>query len=78
MIFYCPQCGAYQDVALAKVIKDIWNNTLKSNPDMQIPQGYPCSYGCGMLKQLTPKDRIYVRPANVEKIVDLEQGEGKA
>lgn len=78
MIYYCPSCGAHQDVALAKVIKDIWNNTLKSNPDMQLPQGYPCPRGCGMLKQLTPNDRIYIRPANVEKIVDLEQGEGKA
>ena len=75
MIYYCPSCGIWQDVAFAQVIKDAWNNAMKSTPDAQIPQGYPCPQGCGMLKQLMVNDRIYVRPASVEKIVDLEQGE---
>jgi len=74
MIYYCHQCGAWIHVAFAQAFKDIWNNAMKATPDAQIPQGYPCPHGHSMMTQLQPSDRIYVRPASIEKIVPIEEG----
>lgn len=60
MIYYCKTCGTYQDVALTQVLKDAWNNAMKSSPGARIPQGYPCPFGHGMLVQLQVGDRIRV------------------
>jgi hypothetical protein len=75
-VYYCTICGSHQYVALAQAFKDAWNAALKALPDAQIPQGYPCPAGHGDMKQLQAEDRIYVRPASIEKIVPIEEDKG--
>jgi hypothetical protein len=67
----CPVCGTWMDISFAQAIKDAWNNTI---PNAQLPQGYPCPNGCGLTRHVSSQDRIFVRKAIVEKIVELEQG----
>lgn len=59
-----------------------FENLAKALKGEKVEQGNPsevlCPDGHGVMYQVQPEDRIYVRSANVEKIVDLEQGERKA
>ena len=67
VIYYCKICGMHQDIALAKYLKDAWNSAMKSRPDAQIPQGYPCPSGHdGLMVQLQPGDRIRVEAKTIE------------
>lgn len=75
MILYaCPTCGIWQDVSLAKELTKAWNNTVKS---AQIPEdrGWPCPAGHGLMRHVASTDRIFVRPASVESIVEIGEGD---
>jgi hypothetical protein len=80
MILYaCAVCGTWQDVSLAQEFKKAWNAAMKPAPSAQLPedQGWACPAGHGMMRHVTSKDRIFVRPASIEKIVPIEGGESK-
>lgn len=67
LLYYCPQCGRWQDVRLVQVLSTIVDNfakALKQSPCEHL--GYPCPAGHGFMIQIQSTDRIVLCPADGE------------
>lgn len=72
LLYRCKTCGRWQDVAILKSLNDALVNVarlMNQQPPEQL--GYPCPAGHGLMVQVMPDERIFVRPA----VVDAEKKE---
>lgn len=69
LLYTCKTCGRWQDVSLAQSINDAVANVARLM-NQQPPEhlGYPCPAGHGLMIQVQPADRIFVRQNEVEAL----------
>ena len=73
LLYYCPECGRWSDMSLAKILNDTVENlrrSLKQEPTEEL--GYPCPAGHGIMKQVMSTDRIALRLAVVHGSEQVE------
>jgi len=70
MVYYCAECGYWQDARLAKALTDMLNQAAASlaHPSpVGTPVIYPCPYGHhGPMLRLLDTDRVFVRAGVID------------
>lgn len=71
LLYTCPTCGRWQDVSLAQAFSEVTANIAKAfNQVAPEHLGYPCPAGHGLMVQVMPEQRVYVRSGVVEAMVE--------
>lgn len=74
LLYVCRTCGRWQDVSLLKSMNDAFAQVarlMNQHPPEQL--GYPCPAGHGLMVQIQPSDRVYVRASEVEAEEEQER-----
>jgi hypothetical protein len=74
LLYTCTSCGRWQDVSLAQVFIGVASEitrALNQQPPEQL--GYPCPAGHGLMVQVQPTDRLYMRAGEVEALEEISK-----
>lgn len=77
MLYYCKECGRWQDVRILQHLSTIVDNFAKAmnTPTPERPAGYACPDGHGLMTLIQPADRIMLRPVDPDGFPISEESE---